>query len=426
MLHSSDLIGSSGLTLKTAQPIASSDFGASSIRVFCSCRLQATHERTARCPSRLLAGLPLGEFARVGGSKGDAPLMPVSKRRPARSNSMQPAGASSSPSGQKPSAVPPKSAGLTRHAPVLGICLKVGSTLVFSVMIVSLKEASQTVPIGEIIFARNFFGMWPVLVMVAMRGELMEAFRTQNILGHLGRSFIGIVAMVFSFSAFSLLPLPDATAIGFATPLVVVVLAWAILGETVRIYRWSAVLCGFVGIVVILSPHLGQGNFGGDEAVGALCGALAAVCAAMAMIFVRKLCESEKTSTIVTWFSGSATVLALFTLPVGWIWSSQAWFLPDAGISALLVLVGLSGGVGQILLTQSYRYADASTIAPFDYANMIWAVILGWLIFSEVPVPEVLIGAAIVIAAGIFVIYREHRLGLDRTKNRRASTPGKV
>ncbi|MBO0343605.1 DMT family transporter [Roseibium sp. CAU 1637] len=340
---------------------------------------------------------------------------------------MQPSGASSTSSSTETKVSElSKTSGLTRNAPMLGISLKVGSTMVFAIMIVSLKMTSETVPIGEIVFARNFFGMWPVLLMVMARGELMEAFRTTNIAGHLGRSMVGITAMVFSFTAFALLPLPDATAIGFATPLIVVVLAWAVLGETVRIYRWSAVLIGFGGIIVILSPHLGQGALEGKEAVGALCGALAACFAAMAMIFVRKLCESEKTSTIVTWFSGCATVLALLTLPIGWIWPSQAWIMPEAPIAWLLVLVGLAGGVGQILLTQSYRFADASTIAPFDYTNMIWAILLGWFLFSEIPVLEVVLGAGIVIAAGIFVIYREHRLGLDRTKNRRASTPSRV
>ena len=340
---------------------------------------------------------------------------------------MRSAGAPDTPaSAPESSDKAPSPAGLTRQAPLLGISLKVGSTLVFSVMIVALKLASESVPIGEIVFARNFFGMWPVLFMVAARGELIQAFKTRNVAGHLGRSMVGITAMVCSFTAFSLLPLPDATAIGFATPLIVVVLAWAVLGETVRIYRWSAVSVGFLGIVVILSPHLGQGNFEGREALGALCGALAALFAAMAMIFVRKLCETEKTSTIVTWFSGCATVLALLTIPVGWIWPSQAWSVPDFETGCLLVLVGLSGGVGQIFLTQSYRFADASTIAPFDYTNMLWAILLGWFLFAEVPVMEVIMGSSVVIAAGIFVIYREHRLGLDRTKNRRASTPSRV
>lgn len=314
---------------------------------------------------------------------------------------------------------------MTRQAPLLGISLKVASTLVFFVMATALKIAAETVPIGQLVFARNFFGLFPVLLMVGLRGELGLAFRTHNPRGHLTRATVGLSAMVCGFTALYLLPLPDATAIGFATPLFVVVLAFFLLGEKVRIYRWSAVGIGFIGILVVLSPHLGDAHFDGPSTLGALIGLTGAIFAALAMITVRKLCETERTSTIVTWFAGSATLLSLLTLPLGLLLPGQAWIWPDLATAGLLVLIGLAGGVGQILLTQSYRFADASTIAPFDYVNMLWAIIVGFVVFSEVPVPAVVIGALIVIAAGIFVIYREHKLGLDRTKSRRASSPSR-
>eukprot|EP00903_Cladosiphon_okamuranus_P001897 g1895.t1 len=320
---------------------------------------------------------------------------------------------------------PPAPTGMTRQAPLLGISLKVASTLVFFIMATALKIAAETVPIGQLVFARNFFGLFPVLIMVAMRRELGLAFQTENPRGHLIRATIGLSAMVCGFTALSLLPLPDATAIGFATPLFVVVLAFFLLGETVRIYRWSAVGVGFIGILVVLSPHLGEEHLDGPSTLGAVIGIMGAGFAALAMITVRKLCETERTSTIVTWFAGASTILALLTFPLGLMLPGQAWVMPDATTAGLLVLIGLAGGVGQILLTQSYRFADASTIAPFDYVNMLWAIIIGWLVFSETPVGEVVLGALIVIAAGIFVIYREHKLGLDRTKARRASTPSR-
>ena len=320
-------------------------------------------------------------------------------------------------------AEPPQT--LTVSSPVLGISLKLAATLVFGIMTVTLKMASETVPVGEIVFARNFIGLWPVLLMVVWRGELRIALRTERPLGHIGRSGIGIISMMFSFSAYALLPLPDATAISFASPLFVVVLAFFLLKEKVRIYRWSAVGVGFVGIMIILSPHMGSGTMDNTASLGAISGAVAALLSGLAMIFVRKLCETERTTTIVTWFHAAGTVLALISLPVGMIWTEWAWVMPDGKTLMLLIIVGLTGGVGQILMTQSYRYADASTIAPFDYANMIWAILFGYLLFSEVPLPQVLIGAVVVIGAGIFVIFRESSLGLDRTKARRASTPSK-
>jgi drug/metabolite transporter (DMT)-like permease len=320
---------------------------------------------------------------------------------------------------------PTASSGMTRPAPLIGISLKVASTLVFFVMATALKIAAEEVPIGELVFARNFFGLFPVLLMVALRGELVVAFRTRNPIGHLTRASVGLSAMVCGFTALYLLPLPDATAIGFASPLFVVVLAFFLLKEQVRIYRWSAVIIGFIGILVVLSPHLGDAELDNASLVGAIVGLTGAAFAALAMITVRKLCETERTSTIVTWFAGASSVLALLSWPLGLVIPGQAWVMPDLPTAGLLLLIGLAGGVGQILMTQSYRYADASTIAPFDYVNMLWAIIVGWLVFSEIPVPEVVLGALIVIAAGIFVIYREHKLGLDRTKARRASSPSR-
>lgn len=315
--------------------------------------------------------------------------------------------------------------GLTGSSPALGIGLKILSTFVFSAMTVALKVASEQVPVGEIVFARSFIGLGPVLLLVALRGQLRVAFKTKHPFGHLGRSGIGIISMMFSFSAYSLMPLPDATAISFASPLFVVVLAFFVLKEKVRIYRWSAVGVGFIGILIILSPHLGAGDMDSRAFAGSICAGIAAFLSGFAMILVRRLCDTERTVTIVTWFHGAGAALAFLSFPIGLMWTDWAWVLPDTRSLLLLLFVGIAGGIGQILMTESYRLADASTIAPFEYASMIWAVFFGYVLFAEVPLPQVLIGAVVVIGAGIFVIFREHALGLDRTKASSASTPSK-
>lgn len=319
--------------------------------------------------------------------------------------------------------VPPQAAVLTSQRPVLGIALKLCSTFTFASMAVALKITTESVPIGEIVFARNFFGLFPVLLLVALRGELTGSLHTRQPLGHVGRAMAGIAAMLFAFTSLKYLPIADSTAIGFAAPLFTVVLAFFFLGETVRIYRWTAVIIGFLGIVVILSPHMGGTEMSGDAWFGAAAAAAGAFCTAMAMIFVRKLCETERTSTIVIWFSGCASLISLLTIPFGWIFPDFAWVIPDAKTAALLVFVGFAGGVGQIVMTESYRYADASTIAPFDYANLLWAVLLSWAIFGDIPVWQVVAGALIVVAAGLFVIYRERALGKDDSRARKASSP---
>jgi drug/metabolite transporter (DMT)-like permease len=177
------------------------------------------------------------------------------------------------------------------------------------------------------------------------------------------------------------------------------------------------VALGLLGVVIVLSPRLGAGVTGDPRhSLGAVVTLTGAACTAMAMIFVRKLAQEERTSAIVFWFSVTSTLLGLLTLPFGWV-------MPDAGTLAMLVAIGLLGGVAQILLTSAYRYADASLIAPFDYVSMVLALLIGWFVFAEAPTGAMLAGAALVILAGILIIWRERQLGLERNRQRKAMTP---
>ena len=209
------------------------------------------------------------------------------------------------------------------------------------------------------------------------------------------------------------------TAISYASPLLVVIFAAMFLGEQVRAFRIAAVVLGLTGVLIVLSPRLsidpGTGA-GQTEALGVILVLFSALCAALAQVFVRKLIHTESTATIVFYFSATSTVLSLITLPFGWV-------MPTPFEAALLVGAGLLGGVGQILLTASYREADASLVAPFDYASMLFALGIGYFIFDEVPTLTMLGGAALVVAAGILIIWREHKLGLERAKARKAMTP---
>lgn len=319
-----------------------------------------------------------------------------------------------------PAASPsPGTAELNAYNPRLGISLKVASALVFTGMVAMVKLLDGAYPVGEVIFARSFFGMFPVLLVIAWQGKVSEAFATRRPWGHISRALVGGTAMSLWFAALALLPLPDATAISFSAPLFTVALAAVILRERVRAYRWSAVVVGFLGILIILSPHLSGAAPTEEASLGAMLAFASAIFMALAMITVRRLTSTERTSTIVVWFAGVTSVFALMSAPFGWV-------VPDATDAVMLVAIGLSGGVGQILLTQSYRYADASTIAPFEYTTMLWTVLVGWIVFAEVPTLEVVGGAAIVIGAGVFVIFRERQLGLDRSRERSTVTPSKV
>ena len=169
---------------------------------------------------------------------------------------------------------------------LLGISLKLVSTVAFTVMATLIKLAGSGYPTGQIVFFRSFFALMPLLVWLASRSELIDAVRTKRPLGHLRRSIAGSMAMFCGFSALALLPLPDATAIGYATPLITTALAAIVLKETVRVYRWSALGVGFLGMIVMMLPYfkLGGVDVTGGKAAGANLGLLGACCSAVASI----------------------------------------------------------------------------------------------------------------------------------------------
>lgn len=299
---------------------------------------------------------------------------------------------------------------------LLGIALQSGATFLFTLMGALIRYIGDRVPIGEVVFARSFFALIPLLLMLAWRRELKSAVQMKQPASHFFRALTGITAMILLFVGLTRLPLADATAISFATPLMAVALAAIFLSERVGIWRWSAVFTGFLGVMVMLSQHLGATEMTSASAIGAGATLLGAFFTAAAMTQVRRLAQTETTASLVFSFQAIAACVGLLSIPWGWVW-------PAPGDALALAGVGVFGGVAQILLTDSYRHAPASVVAPFSYISMIWAVVLGYFMFDELPEIVVLAGAAIVIAAGLFVIFRERALGISRQKEKEAQTP---
>jgi drug/metabolite transporter (DMT)-like permease len=306
-----------------------------------------------------------------------------------------------------------------RAQPIVGVALKITSTIVFTLMATLVKLASADYPIGEIVFFRSFFALVPVLLWVAARGQFPAALYTSRFHRHLFRSVVGAAGMYTGFTALALLPIADATAIGYAAPLMTVVLAVIFLGEKVRIYRWTAVAVGFIGVLVILSDYVGPEASGAKQAttLGAIIAVASAFIGASASTQVRAMVHTEAPSTIVIYFSLFCAAAGLFAAPFA------PWSMPGPLDAAMLVGAGILGGIGQVTMTQSFRHADASLIAPFDYTSMIWALIVSLLVFNTWPSGIMLVGTAIVVGAGLFVIYREHRLGIQRNRSKQAQTP---
>jgi drug/metabolite transporter (DMT)-like permease len=303
--------------------------------------------------------------------------------------------------------------------PLRGIGLKVLSVTVFTAMAICIKASAPHVPPGEAVFFRAFFAIPVIVGWLIWTGNLRHGLDTLYPMGHLWRGLVGTSAMGLGFTALGLLPLPEATALGYAAPLLTVIFAAMFLGEQVRVFRLSAVVVGLVGVVVVLSPRLTVTSVGDAsklQTIGAFAALMGAVFAALAQVFVRKLVQTEATSAIVFYFSLTAALLALTTIPFGWV-------VPAAREAALLVGAGFLGGLGQILLTESYRHAETSVIAPFEYVSMLLALVLGYAIFAEAPTAPMLTGAALIVAAGLFIIWRERKLGIQRTGARKVMTP---
>lgn len=304
------------------------------------------------------------------------------------------------------------------HRPLLGIALKIGAVFCFITMFTFVKLAGQ-VPPGQIVFFRSFFALIPVLIWVFARGYGLAAFKTNDITGHLWRGIIGVTSMGLGFYGLTQLSLPEAVAIGYAMPLITVVMGAVLLKEQVRAYRWTAVLVGLVGVLIVSWPRLSIFTDPDAAGVKAAWGALAvlgsAAFAAGAMIQIRRLIGRERAITIVIYFTLISAALAVATVPFGWIeLETEQWIY--------LIVAGIIGGFGQIFLTSCYRYADVSTIAPFEYVSLLLSLGIGYLVFSDVPTRQTVAGALIVVAAGLFIIWREHRLGLERRRAKQAQS----
>ncbi|WP_027485989.1 DMT family transporter [Allorhizobium undicola] len=303
--------------------------------------------------------------------------------------------------------------------PLRGIVCKICSVTLFVAMQAAIKMAGAGVAAGQITFYRSAFALFPIFLYLAWLGELRTGFVTTHVFGHVKRGMIGIASMGCGFYGLVHLPMPDAIAMGYAMPLIAVILAAVFLKEEVRLYRWSAVGLGLFGVIIISWPKLtmfSHDGFGSQAAVGTVAVLVSACLAAGAMLQVRQLVQTEKTATIVLYFSIIAALMSLLTLPFGWeaLISSQFFYL---------ALAGFFGGFGQILLTESYRHADISTVAPFEYSSILFGSLLGYAFFGDVPSLHTLAGTLIVAGSGIFIILRERQLGLERQAEKKAASP---
>ncbi|MBL8266547.1 DMT family transporter [Steroidobacter sp.] len=285
------------------------------------------------------------------------------------------------------------------HRPVLGIALKLASILLFAGMMLCVKLLGQDIPTGQTVFARGAISVL-VLAGIAWHTKRLHLLRTSNWRSHALRSLSGTVSMFCSFTALTLIPLADVTAISFTAPMFLTLLAMVFLGERIHRFRWTALGIGFLGVSIMIGPHL---SFAEGASFGVWLALAAAITSAVAMVFLRSMSLGEHALTITFYFSLTFMVCSALTIFHGWAVPTPMQWLT-------IVLAGLFGVIGQLLMTYSYRYAQASALAPLDYSNMILMVAIGYLVFAEIPSTSVWIGAPLVVISGLIILWREYAL----------------
>lgn len=275
-----------------------------------------------------------------------------------------------------------------RRATLRAIAYKLVSALVLACMFALIKSLGSRYPIGEIVFARSAFALLPIIVVLHARRQ-WSTLCTSRPLAHLRRSVAGVVSLFLSFGAVSLLPLSTATALTYSAPLFITLLSIVLLGEQVTPGRWATVLIGFVGMLMVIQPDLKAGL-----PLGKVLGVLAAVATAVALVAIRQMAASESALAIAFYFTLFGTLVGAATLPFQWV-------VPDASDAARLVSVGVLGGMAQLLLTMAYRLAQASVLAPYEYATLVGAILVGFIVWGEMPGPVEWLGIVVIVGANV-------------------------
>ena len=280
---------------------------------------------------------------------------------------------------------------------VRGIALTIASLLIFAVSDTGVKHLVQQLPVLTVVLFRYLFALAFACIFL-LRIEPPYRLVSRHLPLHALRGVLLLVSSALNFAAMKHLQLAQTAAISFTIPLWVCALSVPLLGETVGIRRWAAVLVGFLGVLIIMRP----GTSGFHPAM--FLSLAAAFCGSCYNIATRKAggVDRTETSLVLASFFGlfAAAPLAApsFVLPEGWAW-------------VLIVFIGLGSAIGHLLLTEAHRLAPASTIAPYIYTQIVWMVLLGYLVFGDVPGPWTLLGGTIVIASGIYMFLRERQLG---------------
>jgi drug/metabolite transporter (DMT)-like permease len=275
-----------------------------------------------------------------------------------------------------------------------GILLMCLSTVAFAIMHASVRFVSADLPPFQIAFFRNLFGL--AFLLPFLVGAGFAQMRTKRLGMHALRGLINVCAMLMFFTSLSITPLATVTALSFTAPIFAAVLSFFFLGERFYLYRWIAIIVGFLGMLIILRPGFVEVELGAMLAAGA------AALWAIAMIIIKMLSRTDSSVAIVAWMG---IFLCAFSIgPALWVWQTPTlWNL------IWLAFIGFSGSIAQVTLSQSLKESDPTAVLPFDFLKLIWATILGAWFFGELPDVLTFVGAIVIFTAGLFIALRERR-----------------
>ena len=291
-----------------------------------------------------------------------------------------------------------------------GIGLRLLAMISLSLMFVLVKYIDAAgIHVIESLFWRQALVLPFLLVWVMATGGL-ASLKTNRIGAHGRRMLMGLAGMACNFGAMILLPMAEATTISLSVPIFAVIFAALLLGEATGWQRWSAVILGFVGVLVVLNPMASfAGGFGGEHGLGTLVALGGAIMTALITIAVRDLGRTENAATIVFWFSLLSMIPLGIALPFV--------ITPRDGREWLLLAgLGFLGAIVQMSLTGALRLAPVSVVIPMDYSSLLWAIAAGWWFFGTLPADTTWVGAPLIVASGLFIAWREHRRHIDRPK----------
>ena len=274
----------------------------------------------------------------------------------------------------------------------LGFLYMFLSICAFSLMDLIVKWSIQY-PLGQVLFFRGFFGI-VFYFFIIPKDRFHNFYKTKRVGLHFLRCLSGLIALVAIFIALRKLPLATVVSISFAAPIFTTIFSIFLLNEKVGIFRWLAVIIGFIGILIITEPGINQLNIYYIFPI-IFCLGLSYVA-----ITIRQLSTTEPVWLISFYFSLSITLLSFTTIPQGWV-------IPSFNHFILLSLIGIFGGVANLWLSQSYKYAEVSLVTPLKYLALVFAIIFGYFIWGEVPTIKTLLGAFLVIISTLIIFRRE-------------------